>query len=60
MTEQINHMEQGTENKPSELSKLRGTDHEGFRMMIQRAVKRMQWRMKYRPSASLFAGKIEQ
>jgi len=54
------HMEQDTENKPSELSKLRGTDHEGFRRMIQRAVKRMQWRMKYRPSTSLFAEKTEQ
>jgi beta-galactosidase/beta-glucuronidase len=60
MNEQISHMETETENKPSELSKLRGTDHEGFRRMIQRAVKRMQWRMKYRPSTSLFAGKTEQ
>jgi len=60
MTEQINQMEQDTENKPSELSKLRGTDHDGFRRMIQRAVKRMQWRMKYRPSTSLFAGNNEQ
>jgi beta-galactosidase/beta-glucuronidase len=60
MNEQINRMETETENKPSELSKLRGTDHEGFRRMIQRAVKRMQWRMKYRPSTSLFAGNNEQ
>jgi beta-galactosidase/beta-glucuronidase len=60
MNEQINQMEQDTENKPSELSKLRGTDHEGFRRMIQRAVKRMQWRMKYRPSTSLFSGNNEQ
>ena len=60
MNEQINHMETETENKPSELSKLRGTDHEGFRRMIQRAVKRMQWRMKYYPSTSLFAGNKEQ
>lgn len=37
-----------TENKdkPSQLSLLRGDDHEGFRKMIQRAVKAMQWRMK--------------
>ena len=35
------------ENKrPSQLSLLRGDDHEGFRKMIQRAVKAMQWRMK--------------
>jgi beta-galactosidase/beta-glucuronidase len=60
MNEQINQMEQDTENKPSELSKLRGNDHEGFRRMIQRAVKRMQWRMKYRPSTSLFAENNEQ
>lgn len=60
MNEQINQMEQDTENRPSELSKLRGTDHDGFRRMIQRAVKRMQWRMKYRPSTSHFAGNNEQ
>jgi len=42
------------EDRPSELSLLRGDDHEGFRLMIQRAVKRMQWRMKYRPDISLF------
>lgn len=47
------------ENKPSELSLLRGDDHEGFRLMIQRAVKRMQWRMKYRPNISLFTLTIE-
>lgn len=33
-------------SKPSQLSLLRGDDHEGFRKMIQRAVKAMQWRMK--------------
>jgi hypothetical protein len=60
MNEQINQMEQDTENKPSELSKLRGTDHEGFRRMIQRAVRRMEWRMKHRQSTSLFAKKTEQ
>jgi hypothetical protein len=32
--------------KPSQISLLRGDDHEGFRKMIQRAVKAMQWRMK--------------
>jgi hypothetical protein len=47
------------ENKPSELSLLRGDDHEGFRLMIQRAVKRMQWRMKHRPNISLFTETIE-
>lgn len=47
------------EDKPSELSLLRGDDHEGFRLMIQRAVKRMQWRMKYRPNISLFTETIE-
>jgi beta-galactosidase/beta-glucuronidase len=60
MNDKNSHMEAETENKPSELSKLRGTDHEGFRRMIQRAIKRMQWRMKYRPSTSLFAGNNEQ
>ena len=52
-------MEPEAEQKPSELSKLRGTDHEGFRQMIQRAVRRMQWRMKYKPTSSLFAHKID-
>ena len=33
-------------DRPSQLSLLRGDDHEGFRKMIQRAVKAMQWRMK--------------
>jgi hypothetical protein len=47
------------DDKPSELSLLRGDDHEGFRLMIQRAVKRMQWRMKYRPNVSLFTETIE-
>jgi len=32
--------------KPSQLSLLRGDDHEGFRKMIQRAVRAMQWRMR--------------
>jgi len=41
------------EDRPSELSLLRGNDHEAFRKMIQRAVKRMQWRMKH--NVSLFA-----
>ena len=41
------------EDRPSELSLLRGEDHEGFWLMIQRAVKRMQWRMKYKPTTSL-------
>ncbi len=54
------HMEPDTENKPSELSKLRGADHEGFRQMIQRAIRRMQWRMRYRPNNSLFVVKTEQ
>jgi hypothetical protein len=40
------------EDRPSELSLLRGKDHEAFRLMIQRAVKRMQWRMRY--NISLF------
>lgn len=35
-----------TKEKPSQLSLLRGDDHEGFRNMIKRAVKAMQWRMK--------------
>jgi len=60
MNDKNSHMETEVENKPSELSKLRGTDHEAFRRMIQRAVKRMQWRMKYRPVTSLFAEKTEQ
>ena len=60
MNEQINQMEQDTEHKPSELSKLRGTDHEGFRRMIQRAVKRMQWRMRHHPDHSLFAENTKQ
>ena len=47
------------ENRPSELSLLRGNDHEGFRLMIQRAVKRMQWEMKYKPNISLFSETIE-
>jgi len=47
------------EDRPSELSLLRGNDHEGFRLMIQRAVKRMQWEMKYKPKTSLFAETIE-
>jgi hypothetical protein len=47
------------EVRPSELSLLRGDDHEAFRLMIQRAVKRMQWRMKYKPHISLFAETIE-
>jgi hypothetical protein len=47
------------EDRPSELSLLRGNDHEGFRLMIQRAVKRMQWEMKYKPKISLFAETIE-
>lgn len=59
MSAEQNHMEPETENKPSELSKLRGNDHEAFRLMIQRAVKRMQWRMKYRPANSLFAEQID-
>ena len=33
-------------DRPSQLSMLRGDDHEGFRKMIQRAVKAMRWRMK--------------
>jgi hypothetical protein len=33
-------------DRPSQLSLLRGDDHEGFRKMIQRAVKAMQWRIK--------------
>ena len=41
------------EDRPSELSLLRGNDHEGFRLMIQRAVKRMQWETKYKPNVSL-------
>lgn len=60
MNDKNSHMETETDNKPSELSKLRGTDHEGFRRMIQRAVKRMEWRMEHRPSTSLFAEKTEQ
>lgn len=48
------------EVRPSELSLLRGDDHEGFRLMIQRAVKRMQWRMKYKPEASLFKEEKEE
>ena len=48
------------EVRPSELSLLRGDDHEGFRLMIQRAVKRMQWRMKYKPETSLFKEEKEE
>lgn len=51
--------EKDTPDRPSELSLLRGDDHEGFRLMIQRAVKRMQWRMRYKPSTSLFTETIE-
>jgi hypothetical protein len=54
--EDIKHDE---DNRPSELSLLRGNDHEGFRLMIQRAVKRMQWEMKYKPNISMFAETIE-
>ena len=49
-----------TPKKPSELFLLRGHDHEGFRKMIQRAVKRMQWRMKYKPNTSLHSSEPDQ
>jgi len=49
----MEYIKDDEENRPSELSLLRGEDHEGFRLMIQRAVKRMQWRMKYKPTQSL-------
>ena len=39
-------MTEENNSKPSQLSLLRGEDHEGFRKMIQRAVKAMQWRMR--------------